>query len=87
MPQKKLSELSKDEFRAHVASGQTMKLGEVNALLAHLHVDSSNLIELGIESRKERNAVHIDPADFSLLCASLVLHVHAVSAAYKREHG
>ena len=89
MTRKKLSELSEDEFKARVASGQTMKLGEVNALLALLHVDGTNLVELGIEPRKGCSGIHIDSTDFPLLCAALVLHVHAVSAGYKRlqSHG
>ena len=82
----KLSELSQDEFKACIASGQTMKLGEINATLAMLHVDGGNLADLGIESRKERGAIHMASVDFPLLCSALVLHLHAVSAICKNEH-
>ena len=81
----KLSELSQDEFKACIASGQTMKLCDINATLAMLHVDGGNLIDLGIEPRKDRGAIHIDAADFPLLCSALVLHLHALSALCKNE--
>ncbi|CAM4308982.1 hypothetical protein COAQ111491_16430 [Comamonas aquatilis] len=82
----KLSELSEDEFKAHIANGQTMKLGEINAALSLLHIDDGNLVDLGIEPRKARGAIHIDAADFPLLCSALVLHLHALSALCKHEH-
>ncbi|CAM4401659.1 hypothetical protein COAQ111491_22025 [Comamonas aquatilis] len=82
-----LSELTEDEFKARIASGQTMKLGDINAALALLHVDGSNLVELGIDTREECGAIHIESADFRLLCSALVLHIHALSATYKHRHG
>ncbi len=64
-----------------VEAGQTMTLGQINALMGIFDVKATTLAALGIATEKHRGAVHMDACDFDAMCAELLEHIQGV-----REH-
>ena len=72
---------AKAPIEQRVEAGQTMTLGQINALMGIFDVKATTLAALGIATEKYRGAVHMDACDFDAMCAKLLEHIQGV-----REH-
>lgn len=74
--------LTESEFKALIESGATLKLSDVNSRLGIVKADAGTLAAVGIQTAKERGAVHIAATDFRALCDGLIEHIQGVRDSY-----
>ena len=70
--------LDHSQLLALVASGQTLKLGQISARMGIFEVSSTTTAALGVQTVKDRGAVHMPTASFTAFCNGLIAHIQDV---------
>ena len=68
-----------------VASGQTLKLGQINARLGIFEISATTANAVGVPTVKDRGAVHMPAASFADFCNGLIAHIADVRDSYQAQ--
>lgn len=82
-PRLGLTELSDDEFKLLISNGGTLTIGQINTRLKCKAMDADLLKTLGMTTRKERGAVHMEEAEFQELCNRFSAHILSVRDSFQ----
>ena len=77
--------LDQQQLQELVASGQTLKLGQINARLGILEVSAITANAVGVQTVKERGAVHMPASSFTAFCNGLIAHITDVRDSYQAQ--
>lgn len=73
------------QFQELVASGQTLKLGQINARLGIFEISAMTANAVGVQTVKDRGAVHMPATSFEAFCNGLIAHIADVRDSYQAE--
>ncbi|WP_047475260.1 hypothetical protein [Delftia sp. ZNC0008] len=68
-----------------VANGQTLKLGQINARLGIFEISAMTANAVGVQTVKDRGAVHMPATSFEAFCNGLIAHIADVRDSYQAE--
>ncbi|WP_245587290.1 hypothetical protein [Comamonas composti] len=66
-----------------VTNGQTLKLGQINARLGIFEVNATTAAAVGVQTIKDRGAVHMPEASFTAFCNGLIAHITNVRDSFQ----
>ncbi|MGE8450859.1 MAG: hypothetical protein ACN6OP_09650, partial [Pseudomonadales bacterium] len=79
--------LDQQQLQDLVASGQTLKLGQINARLGIFEISATTANAVGVPTVKDRGAVHMPAASFADFCNGLIAHITGVRDSYLGAQG
>lgn len=68
-----------------VASGQTLKLGQINARLGIFEISATTANAVGVQTVKDRGAVHMPATSFAAFCDGLIAHIVHVRDSFQAQ--
>nr|WP_180317261.1 hypothetical protein [Delftia acidovorans] len=68
-----------------VASGQTLKLGQINARLGIFEISATTANAVGVQTVKDRGAVHMPATSFAAFCDGLIAHIADVRDSFQAQ--
>ncbi|APE51641.1 hypothetical protein BO996_16420 [Delftia sp. HK171] len=68
-----------------VASGQTLKLGQINARLGIFEISATTANAVGVHTVKDRGAVHMPATSFAAFCDGLIAHIADVRDSFQAQ--
>lgn len=68
-----------------VASGQTLKLGQINARLGIFEISATTANAVGVQTVKDRGAVHMPATSFAAFCDGLIAHITDVRDSFQAQ--
>ncbi|WP_312839788.1 hypothetical protein [Delftia tsuruhatensis] len=77
--------LDQQQLQELVASGQTLKLGQINARLGIFEISATTANAVGVQTVKERGAVHMPESSFTAFCNGLIAHITDVRDSYQAQ--
>lgn len=77
--------LDQQQLQDLVASGQTLKLGQINARLGIFEISATTANAVGVPTVKDRGAVHMPVASFADFCNGLIAHITDVRDSYRAQ--
>jgi hypothetical protein len=77
--------LDPQQLQGLVASGQTLKLGQINARLGIFEISATTANAVGVPTVKDRGAVHMPAASFADFCNGLIAHIADVRDSYQAQ--
>lgn len=77
--------LDQQQLQELVYSGQTLKLGQINARLGIFEVSAITANAVGVQTVKDRGAVHMPESSFTAFCNGLIAHITDVRDSYQAQ--
>lgn len=77
--------LEPQQLQELVASGQTLKLGQINARLGIFEISATTANAVGVQTVKDRGAVHMPATSFAAFCNGLIAHITDVRDSFQAQ--
>ncbi|MFG0602710.1 hypothetical protein ACF8PL_20220 [Delftia sp. WSY_4] len=77
--------LDQQQLQELVSSGQTLKLGQINARLGIFEISAIAANAVGVPTVKDRGAVHMPASSFADFCNGLIAHIADVRDSYQAQ--
>nr|MBS3723071.1 hypothetical protein [Delftia sp. PE138] len=77
--------LDQQQLQELVASGQTLKLGQINARLGIFEISATTANAVGVQTVKDRGAVHMPATSFAAFCDGLIAHIADVRDSFQAQ--
>jgi hypothetical protein len=75
--------LDQQQLQELVSSGQTLKLGQINARLGIFEISAITANAVGVQTVKDRGAVHMPESSFTAFCNGLIAHITDVRDSFQ----
>jgi hypothetical protein len=75
--------LDQQQLQELVSSGQTLKLGQINARLGIFEISATTANAVGVQTVKDRGAVHMPATSFAAFCDGLIAHITDVRDSFQ----
>lgn len=80
-----LAALDQQQLQELVASGRTLKLGQINTRLGIFEVNAITTAAVGVQTIKDRGAVHMPESSFTAFCNGLIAHITDVRDSFQAQ--
>ncbi|MFG0785752.1 hypothetical protein ACF8OE_09150 [Delftia tsuruhatensis] len=77
--------LDQQQLQELVACGQTLKLGQINARLGIFEISATTANAVGVQTVKDRGAVHMPATSFAAFCNGLIAHITDVRDSFQAQ--